>query len=296
MADTGGSAATERDQFGLLPSSDIRKSLVGLAEAGSEEKNILRDLFQYRYSGNNGVSGMTFGNLFLVALSKILGSQIKAIEKAGEILRIRGRVLPVTLQKVDLQATFSNGSVVTGEHAIDEPKHNGTLQIIDFKTNPKAQVYQPVADAISAADMIVLGPGGLYTTVIANLVIDGVAAAIAKSKAKVVYIMNLMTEYGQTYNMKASDHVAEIEKYIGRCLDYVLINNAPPPVAIIKKYQAHHAIPVVNDLKTIEHGYKEVARDLLYPYEVKKAKSDRLKRSLIRHDPEKIAQALINLL
>ena len=170
------------------------------------------------------------------------------------------------------------------------------MHIIDLKTIPNARGYPRVTSATKSADMILLGPGGLYTTVIANLVIDGVSAAIAKSKAKVVYIMNLMTEYGQTYNMKASDHVAEIEKYTGRCLDYVLVNTAPPPAPIMKKYEAHHALPVVNDLKTRKHRYKEIARDLLYPYEVKRATGDTLKRSLIRHDPEKIARALIDLL
>jgi len=296
MADTGGSARKELDEFGLLPSSDIRKSLVGLADTQSEEDNLLRELFQYRYNQGTGVKGMTFGNLFLVALTKLLGSQLKAIEKAGQILRIKGRVLPVSLDRVDLVAEYENGLIIKGEHLIDEPKHDSDLQIIKLSTTPTAKVYPPVLDAIKGANMIILGPGGLYTTLIANLVIDGVCKAIAKSSAKKVHIMNLMTEHGQTHKLSASGHIKVIEKHLGEnVIDYVLINAGRIPKDILEKYQTAHGQPVCNDLTNNEQ-FQVINTNLLFPKEVKRVSGDMLKRSLIRHDPKKLAKEIIKLL
>ncbi len=292
MSDTGGSAATERDQFGLLPSSDIRKSLVALSDSQSEEDNVLRELFQYRYTQGSGVAGMTFGNLFLVALTKLLGSQTKAIETAGQILRIRGRVLPVTLDSVNLVATYTNGTKVIGEHLIDEPKHDGTLRIKNLSIKPRASVYPPVISSLASANLIVLGPGGLYTTLLANIVIPGVAQALQKSRARIVLIMNLMTEYGQTYEMSAHEHVLEIEKYIGtKRIDYVLMNTSPLPVASVAKYQKAHAVPVIDDLS----GPNVIRDDFISPLEIKRDKGDTLKRSFIRHDPMKLAKTIVQL-
>lgn len=297
MADTGGSARKERDEFGLLPSSDIRKALVALAESDSEEENILRELFQYRYTQGKGVSGMTFGNLFLVALTKLLGSQTKAIEKAGQILRIRGMVLPVSLDRVDLVATYENGMVVKGEHAIDEPKHDGSMRIKNLTTKPPGKVYPPVIDALTRADMIILGPGGLYTSIIANLVIEGVVSAIVGSRAKVVYILNLMTEYGQTHGFSASSHTEEIERYLGKSrVNYVIINNGTIPERMIQKYHASHAEPVIDDCKRVKTTYQVLRSDLLFPEEIRRVSGDTLKRSLVRHDPDKLAHTIKRLL
>src|SRR3989338_7437850 len=130
MADSGGSAKKERDEWGLLPSSDVRKSLIALADVSHQDTMLLRRLFHYRYSEGIGVAGMSFGNLFLIALTRLLHSQAKAIEKAGELLRIKGRVLPVSLDTVDLVATYEDGTSVVGEHYIDEPKHNGKISIV----------------------------------------------------------------------------------------------------------------------------------------------------------------------
>jgi len=296
MADSGGSAKKERDEWGLLPSSDIRKSLIALADVSTEDSLLLRQLFQYRYSAGIGVSGMTFGNLFLVALTKLLQSQAKAIEKAGELLRIKGKVLPVTLNKVDLVATYEDGTSVVGEHFIDEPKHNGKVKIVKLATQTQAFVNPEVADTIEKSDIIIIGPGGFYTTILANLVIDGVSQAIIKSKATKIFILNLMTEYGQTYGFNASKFIQVLDDYLPlSALNYVIINNATIPQNILDKYRKLNASPVLNDLPK-KKNFKIIEADLLSKKLVKKEKGDTLNRSFVRHSPDKIARICMKLL
>lgn len=296
MADSGGSAKKERDEWGLLPNSDIRKSLIALADISSDDSLLLRQLFQYRYSNQKGISGMTFGNLFLATLTKLLKSQKKAIEKAGELLNIKGKVLPVTMDKVNLKAVYENGSVVVGEHFIDEPQHDGRLAITKLMTHPYARATKEVIRAITHSDVIIIGPGGFYTTILANLVIDGVVRAIQKSKAKKIFIMNLMTEYGQTYGFSASKFISELNKYCNTdLLDFVIINNNSIPDQILKRYKKYQAQPIVNDLST-NHHYRIIEADLLSSELIKRDRGDRLQRSLIRHDPDKLAAVCMKIL
>lgn len=296
MADSGGSAKKERDEWGLLPSSDIRKSLLALSDVSTENALLLRELFEHRYSQGVGLSGMTFGNLFLVALTQILKSQPKAIEKAGQILRIHGKVLPVSLDKIDLVAKYEDGSTIIGEHAIDDPKHNGKIAITKLLTKPAARINPDVKKALMDADLIILGPGGFYTTLIANLVIEGVGDAIVKSTAKKVFILNLMTEYGQTYGFTASKFLHELNSYLPvSSLDYIFINNAPIPELAATRYKKYNAVPVVNDLGK-NNPFEVISSDFLSPKVVKKQKGDLLKRSFIRHDPEKLARECLKIL
>ena len=295
MADSGGSAKKERDEWGLLPSSDIRKSLLALADVSDKDSLILRKLFEYRFAKGIGLSGMTFGNLFLVALSNITKSQPKAIEMASELLRIKGKVLPVSLDKVDLKAEYSDGSVVTGEHNIDEPEHNGQLKITRLSTVPEAVVSPQVLETINKSDFLIIGPGGFYTTIIANLVVKGVSSAIQKSQAKKVLILNIMTEYGQTFGFTAKSFLDELGKYLDTStLNYVLINKTPLPVDILKRYKAYHAEPVLNDLQG-RYPFRVISADLLSTKRIIRQKGDILRRSLIRHDPHKIARICLNL-
>src|SRR3989344_1993868 len=295
MADSGGSAKKERDEWGLLPSSDIRKSLLALADVSTENSLLLRQLFQYRYNQGKGVKGMTFGNLFLVALTKLLGSQTKAIEKAGQLLKIKGRVLPVTNDRVDLVAKYEDSSVVVGEHFIDEPKHNGKIRIVKLSTQPKARITNETRFAIENSDLIIIGPGGFYTTVLANLVVSGVTEAVKKSQARKIFILNLMTEYGQTYGFSASTFLNELSKYLPlKYLDYVFINNAPVPPNILSHYIRYHAQPVKNDIPKSVH-FRVVTADLLSRRMVKKEKGDLLKRSYIRHNHDKLVRTIKNL-
>lgn len=295
MMDSGGSNKILRDEFGLLPTSDIRQCLVALAQ-DSGDGEILRQLFTYRFWKGVGISGMTFGNLFMAALADIYKDQMKALEIVQKLLHIKGKILPVTIDDVQLVARYENGHQVLGEHAIDVPKHNGKLRIVELETIPKAKLYAQTKDEILKADFIILGPGDLYTSIIPNLVVKGAAYAIRKSKAKKIFIMNLMTKYGQTYGFKASDFVKEIEKYLGeKVLDYVLINNNwKIPQKILAKYKEEQAEPVKDDLK--ESYFKIIRADFLSPFKVKKQKGDILKRSLLRHHSEKLAKEILKLL
>lgn len=295
MADSGGSAKKERDEWGLLPSSDVRKSLLALADVSTEDNLLLRELFQYRYSEGVGVEGMTFGNLFLIALTKLLGSQTKAIEKAGELLRIKGKVIPVTLTRCDLVARYADGTKVIGEHFIDEPKHNGTITIKKLSLTPKATITADARDAIRHSDYIIIGPGSFYTTILATLIVNGMSEELKKSKAKKIFILNLMTEYGQTYNFTARQFIDELEKYVSEnILDFVLINNVSIPEAILARYRRYHATPVVNDLID-NKSHRVIAADFLSKKLVKPEKGDTLMRSLVRHSPEKIAKACMRI-
>lgn len=297
MVDDGGSNKVLRDEFGLLPTSGIRQAIVAL----SMNRTLLRELFQYRYHQGEGISGMTFGNLFLAAMADILGSQEKAIEETAKLLQVKGEVVPISYDNVELVASYEDGSEVVGEHHIDEPKHDGTLHIVSVSTKPKATIGKRAKKVISDADMILLGPGDLYTNTLADLVVSGVKEAILQSKAKVVFIENLMTKYGETYNYKASDYLTDLNTYlpISR-VDYVVINSDIEfPKAAIEKYKQEHSIPVEDDLDFahIEDGnFRIVRAPILSREEIQLQKGDTVKRSMIRHDQHKLAKVIIELL
>lgn len=294
MADNGGSNRIIRDEFGLLPTSDLRQCFVALADDKNNSGQILRELFTYRFYRGNGLNGMTFGNLFMLALTDIFGSQIKAIEATHQVLKINGNILPVTLTNSNLVAIYENGKKVVGEHLIDEPEHDGKLKIKKVYLIPEANAYPKAIQAIQEADLIIIGPGDLYTSLIANFLVKGIANAICTVKAKKVYIMNLMTKYGQTYNFTARDHIKILENYIGKkCFDFVLFNSGKIPDIILKKYNEKNEIPVKDDLKNTY--FKVIKRDVLNKEEKKKVSGDNLKRSLIRHDPQKLAKIILNL-
>lgn len=295
MMDSGGSNRILRDEFGLLPTSDIRQCLVALAEDLPDQK-ILHQLFTYRFHQGVGISGMTFGNLFMAALADIYKDQLKALAEVQRLLHTKGKILPVTLDDVQLLARYENGHQVIGEHAIDEPKHDGSWRIVEMETIPEAAIYREAKKEILTADLIVLGPGDLFTSLIPNLVVRGVREAVKKSKAKKLFILNLMTKYGQTYGFKASEFVETLEKYLGgKVLDYLLVNNNwRIPVSVNKRYKEEKAAIVKDDLK--EDGYQVVRADLLSPVEVKKVAGDKIKRSLLRHDPQKLAGEIIKIL
>lgn len=295
MADSGGSNKIIRDEFGLLPSSDVRQCLVALADDTFVAQKTLRKLFMYRFAKGFGTKGHTFGNLFLAALSDITGNQAEAIRQAGKILRIKGRVVPVSMAKTNLVAKYENGFLVKGEHEIDEPNFDGRLHIKKLSLIPRVSISDGAARVINGANLIVLGPGDLYTSVLANIVVSGVPKALQKTKAKLVYIVNLVTKKGQTFGFGAKDHVSEIEKYIGRKLDYLIFNSGKLPTIIVRKYQKENEHPVVDDLG-VNGNRKIIKADLLAREEVKKVSGDVLKRSLIRHDPKKLAKVLVRLL
>ena len=294
MSDSGGSNKRIRDEFGLLPTSDIRQCLIALsAEKG--RTGLLRKLFMYRFAKGKGIKGMTFGNLFMAALSDIVGSQQEAIRQTGKVLRINGDVIPITLTKTNLIATYENGKTVTGEHFIDEPTHDGTLRITNIQLKPRAVANPEALTEIAKADLIVFCPGDLYTSLIPNLLAEGVSDAIKKSNAKKVYVMNLMTKYGQTYNFTALDHVRVLEKFIGETLSAVLVDTSVYPSSILEKYKKMKEFPVVDDLAKKQY-YRVVRKAIASKMLFEKSAADTLIRSLIRHDGDKLAKVLVTLL
>jgi len=296
MSDSGGSNKRIRDEFGLLPTSDIRQCLVALSDENGNT-GLLRQLFMYRFSKGEGISGMTFGNLFMAALSDIVGSQEEAIRQTGKVLRIRGTVIPVSFTKTNLFAEYTDGKILTEEYLIDEPPLGSvTSRIKKVYLKPKTKVNPQAIEAIKKADYIVIGPGDLYTSIIPNLLVGGITKALSETKAKKVYALNLMTKYGQTTDYKASDHIATLEKYTYKnIVDAVLVNTQKPSKEALKWYRDFEEYPVVDNLGNIK-STKIIRAPLLKNAIIEKDSSDSLKRSIIRHDPEKLASAIMELL
>lgn len=297
MVDDGGSNKILRDEFGLLPTSGIRQAIVAL----SENKTLLRDLFNYRYhQGGKNIEGMTFGNLFMAAMADILGSQKKGIEETCKLLQVKGNIIPISYDDVRLKATYENGTQVIGEHLIDEPTHNGKLKISKLETQPKAKLNPEAKKVLLSADLIILGPGDFYTNTIANLVVNGLVETLKKSKAKILFIANLMTKYGETYNYTLRDFFTDLSYYMPLSLiDYVLINNNLNfDQSALTLYHKEQAIPVVDNLSpsNINSHVKLIRTDLLSKIIITQEKSDQTKRSMIRHDSKLLAQEIIKLI
>ncbi|MEK9200432.1 MAG: gluconeogenesis factor YvcK family protein [Patescibacteria group bacterium] len=296
MTDSGGSNRIIRDEFGLLPTSDIRQCITALAD--ESQHDLLRKLFTYRYESGTGISGMTFGNLLMAALTNILGSQEKAIVETCKLLAVKGQIIPVTLDNVHLVARYDHGKQVLGEHFIDEPDlQTGQHQIVELETIPKAVANPKAIQAILEADLVVLGPGDLFTSIICNLVVGGIPEALAKSKAKKVYVVNLMTRFGQTSNFNSQDHLTTLEKYLAPAkIDVCLVNSTSKfPPSILKRYAQEQAYPVKNHL-TSTKNLSVIHTDFVSNAIFVPSKSDKLKRSLIRHDSTKLAKAIMAVL
>lgn len=287
MTDDGGSNEVITKEFSLLPLSDLRKTILAL-DPNSE--NILNKIFSYRFDRGLGLSGHTLGNLVLVALSDLLGSEKKAILELTKLLKINAGVIPVTLQKTKLVAKYSDGSKIIGEHLIDELDKN--KKIINLQTIPKVKINLDAKKIILNSNFIIIGPGDLYTTTLANLIISGVREALKKSKAKIIFIGNLTTKKGQTQEMSAKDIVLEIEKYLDRKVDYIVLNNKKIDSKIKKNY--------FNGEKEIANDFKNDSRiiltDLIDKNIFKKDKGDKLVRSFLRHDSKKLANIIYKII
>jgi len=295
MADDGGSNKVLRDQFGLLPTSGIRQCIAAL----SEDETLLRELFSYRYYKGTGISGMTFGNLFMAALADITGSQQQAIAETCKLLGVKGHIYPVSYENTSLVATYEDGTEVLGEHYIDisSPKV-AKLRITNLRTIPQIKIGVEAKHAIASADLIVLGPGDLYTNTIANLVVKGMRESLEKSPAQLVFVMNLMSRLGETYNYRASDYLKDLTNYLSADrLNYVLLNSAVTlPKDVLTKYQQEGSIPVQDDLaKTWQQAVVKRAK-LMSSLTSLPEKGDELTRSLVRHDSSLLALRLISLI
>jgi uncharacterized cofD-like protein len=277
--DDGGSSGRLRREQGILPPGDIRNCLVALAEA----EPLLTRLFTHRFKGG-ALDGHSFGNLFIASMSQVTGDLETALKESSKVLAIRGRVLPATLKDVTLCAEMTDGTLVEGESAIT--RAGKTIRRVFLRP----ERVPPLADALEAigdADLIVLGPGSLYTSVLPNLLVEGFVPALRRSRALKVYVCNVMTQQGETRGFRASDHARVLLEQGGRGLfDYVLVNTRRPrSPELLARYSREGAEPVDPDLDAIRAlGLRPVSEDLISEEE------------LVRHDPRKIAAALLQLL
>ncbi len=293
MSDNGSSAGRLRDEFGALPVGDVRMALLALSDDTRIDNASLRALFSYRYvKGGEGLNGHNFGNLLLVALGEILGSQHSAIEMVSRLLNTQGVVLPVTTDSISLVATYDDGLRIVGESSIDEPPEDrGNHKIINLTVEPRGVLAHGVREALLEADYIILGPGDLYTSLLAAVVVGDLAHVLAQSKGTFIYIANLMSKFGQTTGYDTATYISEIKKYAGRVPDYVFINTHPLSEELIAKYAVTHEYPV-HDGGRGSHDTVCVKGDFISTEEVRTARGDTIRRSLIRHDAEKISSAL----
>ena len=286
MMDSGGSTGRLRDQLGVLPPGDLRQSLVALSEASL----LWRRLFLYRFESGD-LAGHNFGNIFLSALEKVSKNYDEVIKNAGYILKTKGKVIPVTFEKTHLVVEYQNGKILKGEGKIDINVGEKT-RIMKAFLEPIVNPNTKAEEAILKADWLIIGPGDLYTSIIPILLVNRIKKVIKRTKAKIIYVLNLMTKSGQTYNYQASDHLGDLKKYLGREPEIVLINDGRPADNILKWYRQHQEKPVNNDLDRNIFSGKIVSGNLINNNLYKKNKADRLTRTILRHDPKKLAKLI----
>jgi uncharacterized cofD-like protein len=284
MADSGGSSGRLRDEFGFLPAGDVRRCLVALA-ADDKVGMLLRQLFEYRFDRGTGLVGHTFGNLLITALTDLTGGMDRAISEVANLLRVKGQVLPVTLMDSHLYAELANGQIIVGEAAIDTRRDSIPIERVYL--DPPAQATPAAIQAIEAANLIVIGPGDLYTSLLPNLLVAGIREAIAASAGRTVYVCNVMTKHGETDGYAASDFLRVITQYLGEgVLDAALLSYYESlPRDVLARYQAERAKPVSIDQ---DRCYEYVERLMVRPVAAA--------GTLVRHDADRLADALLALL
>ena len=278
VTDDGGSSGRLRREFDVLPPGDIRNCLVAL----SEDAALLARLFQYRFQTGRGLKGHSFGNLFLAALTQVMGNFPDAVKVSAEVLKIAGRIYPATAANVALEATLANGAKIVGETRISRSRQ----RIRRIRLIPRHAPPLPATlAAIEEADVITLGPGSLFTSIVPNLLVDGIAAAIRGSSAVKAYFVNLMWQPGETMEFRASDHIRAVHRHAGgKFLDYAVVNSRPILPAMKKRYARQAALPVENDVDAIfKMGLKVMAGNLAQH-------TDK-----VRHDPAAAAAVAIKL-
>ena len=286
VTDDGGSSGRLRRDFDVLPPGDIRNCMVAL----SEDEALLSRLFQYRFSNGRGLKGHSFGNLFLTAITHLTGDFGQAVKLSSEVLAVRGRIYPGTSANVVLEATLADGKKITGETRISRSRSRiERIALRPSRPKPLAGALKAIAEA----DLITLGPGSLFTSVIPNLLVDGVAAAIARSPALKAYIVNLMSQPGETTNFRASDHLAALLGHAGRSrrglIDVCVVNTRAIGGPALDRYQRQAARPVETDFDNLARmGAKVLGADLVRASAVQpKAK--------IRHDPTVLGAVVLEL-
>lgn len=278
VADDGGSSGRLRQDLGMIPPGDLRNCLVALADT----EPLMEKLFQHRFEGSSELSGHSFGNLFIAAMTQVTGDVETALKESSKVLAVKGQVLPASKEFVRLDAIMEDGTVVCGESHIPEAHK----RIHRVKLYPEhAEAVQSSLDAIRNAEAIVLGPGSLYTSVIPNLLVEGIGDAICRSKAVKIYICNVMTQPGETDGYTASMHVKAIMDHAGRnAVDYVIVNSTPVPEDLKQKYAETGAYPVVVDDDALNQlGVGIIKADLI------------TSKDAIHHDPKKLCDSVMRV-
>ena len=277
VGDDGGSSGRLREEMGVLPPGDIRNCIAALAD----DEDMITELFQYRFKNGEGLEGHSFGNLFLTALCAITGDMFRAVKESSNVLNIRGVVLPATLDDMKLAAEFEDGRIIHGESNI--PEAHGKIKRL-FTEPEHCKALPEAITAIKEADLIILGPGSLYTSVIPNLLVDGIVEAITKSTAKKIYVCNIMTQPGETDNYSVASHVNALISHAGgkKIIDAVLVNDSLPD-NISEGYAKSGSIPVRLDMENIAPiGVEVVSQKLLQEN----------KQGLVRHSSHRVARAV----
>jgi len=278
VADDGGSSGRLRREMGILPPGDIRNCIAALAD----EEKLLTELFQYRFHAGDGLSGHSFGNLFISAMTEITGDLEQAIDASAKVLAIRGKVLPATLTDVSLWAKLADGRIIEGESKITEAMG----QIRQIGCHPADPVALPAAlAAIKEADYIIIGPGSLYTSIIPNLLVPAIRQALARVTVPRIYVCNIMTQPGETDNYSVADHLRAIEEVCEeRIVDAVLAQKTAPSPQSLQLYAQEHSHPVFLDREEVgKMGYRIVLANVMAEDEV---------TAKVRHDPQRLARVL----
>lgn len=279
VADDGGSSGRIREELGISPPGDLRNCLVALADT----EPLMEKLFQHRFGGQGELKGHSFGNLFIAAMCEVLGDFEQAIKASSKVLAVRGHVLPSTLQTIRLYAEYDDGSVTQGEcHIPEVGKPIKRVYIEPENAEPPAEAIE----ALLEADAIVLGPGSLYTSVLPNLLVRGIADAIRKAPAIKIYVCNVMTQPGETTGYTAAKHVQTILDHVGSGLvDYCIVNTQAVHQMLYEKYAEQNAFPVQADIEAIKQMGIHVVRERLI-----------FESNLVRHDPQKLSRAIVKLI
>ena len=284
-SDNGKSSGELRDEFGILPPGDARRCLIALSEG--EGQALWRRIFEYTFGGEREKHNL--GNLIITALTDIYqGDTQSALDEVSRMLGVRGRVIYATLDNVHLCAELEDGEIIKGETNIDMPKHNPEKKIKRVYLNPEAFAYKKAIETIDEANLIVIGPGDLYTSIIPNLLVNGIPETIRGSKARKVYVCNVMTKNGETNNFGAIDFVKEFKKYLGDYPDIVLCNNNQPSKEILEKYSSEKSSFVEPNIED-NRDFKVIKEDLIDEENAKK-------EGLIRHDSKKLGRLIRSLL
>jgi uncharacterized cofD-like protein len=290
VSDSGGSTGRIRDEFGFQPVGDLRQSLAALADQRGQKW--IQKVLLYRFEKGEGLKGHNLGNLILTALQDMTNDTTRSLRIAEKIFNLQGSVIPVTKNNVNLQINYTDGTSETGEHILDEDQKD--LKTIQSVSLVPPCTLNPIAkQALLEADLVIIGPGDYYASLMATLIVSDVAEVFAKIKGKVAYLCNLMTRRTQTHGWPASTHVTGIEKAIKRSIDAIILNNSKVSEDVLQTYAKAQEFPVVDDLSNDPRVQRaSLVNQVMAP----KSNSDTAYRSLLRHDPKKLAKVISKLL